>query len=369
MASQLLVISCRHLYLSDIIMQPIDNFADRILTWFDQHGRKDLPWQKNKTPYRVWISEIMLQQTQVVTVIPYYQKFMTSFPDVYQLADAPEDDVLAHWSGLGYYARARNLHKAAKVLANEMNGEFPATIEGVCELSGIGRSTAAAILSISRNKQTAILDGNVKRVLGRFHAIDTWPGEKKTENAMWDLAESYMPAERCGDYTQAMMDLGATLCTRSKPQCLLCPVQIDCQALATGSPTDYPIKKPKKSIPTKHTNMLVLQNDKAEILLEKRPSSGIWGGLWSLPENQENAITLATEQRFNVSVETEESLTGFRHTFSHYHLEISPYKLRVKTGNQIHETEKYQWYSLADAMTLGLPTPIRTILSSLKKSQ
>ncbi len=346
-------------------MNPIDNFADRVLSWFDQHGRKDLPWQADKTPYRVWISEIMLQQTQVVTVIPYYQKFMASFPDVYHLADAPEDDVLAHWSGLGYYARARNLHKAAKVLANELDGIFPATIEGVCELSGIGRSTAAAILSISRNEPTAILDGNVKRVLGRFHAINTWPGEKKTENAMWQLAEHYMPNTRCADYTQAIMDLGATLCTRSKPQCNICPIKEDCQALATGVATDFPIKKPKKSIPTKHTKMLVLQNPEAQVLLEKRPSSGIWGGLWSLPESQEDAITLMAEQRFQVTIESQEPLTSFRHTFSHYHLEISPYKLNILSGSQVNETGKYQWYSLDDAMALGLPTPIRTILSSL----
>ncbi|EAQ65722.1 A/G-specific adenine glycosylase [Marinomonas sp. MED121] len=346
-------------------MQPIDNFADRILTWFDQHGRKDLPWQMDKTPYRVWISEIMLQQTQVVTVIPYYQKFMTSFPDVYRLADAPEDEVLAHWSGLGYYARARNLHKAAKVLANELDGTFPASLEGVCELSGIGRSTAAAILSISRNEQTAILDGNVKRVLGRFHAIDTWPGEKKTENVMWELAESYMPAERCGDYTQAMMDLGATLCTRSKPQCLFCPIQDDCQALASGTPTDYPIKKPKKSIPTRQTDMLVLQNPTGKVLLEKRVSTGIWGGLWSLPESQDEAITLATEQRFKVTINSLGALAGFRHTFSHYHLEISPYLANVQASNEIGEEGKYQWYTLEEAMALGLPTPVRKILVSL----
>ena len=346
-------------------MNPIDNFAERVLNWFDLHGRKDLPWQQDKTPYRVWISEIMLQQTQVITVIPYYQKFMSRFPDVYQLADASEDEVLAHWSGLGYYARARNLHKAAKVLANELEGVFPASLEGVCELSGIGRSTAAAILSISRNEQTAILDGNVKRVLGRFHAVETWPGEKKTENAMWDLAQAYMPSTRCADYTQAMMDLGATLCTRSKPQCLLCPVQIDCQALASGSPTDFPIKKPKKSIPTKKTNMLVLQSNEGQILLEKRPSSGIWGGLWSLPESQEDAITLTTEQRFKVTVEDQINLIGFRHTFSHYHLEISPYKLTIKSSSQVNETGKYQWYKLEDAMTLGLPSPIRKILLSL----
>jgi len=366
-------------------LTPIDNFSPRVLAWFDEHGRKNLPWQSNKTPYRVWISEIMLQQTQVVTVIPYYQKFMNSFPDVFALAAAHEDDVLAHWSGLGYYARARNLHKTAKIVANEMNGEFPSTVEGVCELAGIGRSTASAILSISRDVQAAILDGNVKRVLSRVHAVNTWPGEKKTENALWELAEAYTPATRCGEYTQAIMDLGATLCTRSKPQCLLCPIQSDCNALITGTPTDFPIKKIKKEKPTKATNMLVLANKQQQVLLEKRPSTGIWGGLWSLPENTlpasllsendpldnssaekpEDNLILAVEQRFQTRIKNHKQLEPFRHTFSHYHLDIQPHQLHVETTHMISEAGKYQWYSLEDALLLGLPAPIRTILNSL----
>ncbi|AEF53490.1 A/G-specific adenine glycosylase [Marinomonas posidonica] len=345
-------------------MQPVEHFAPRVLAWFDEHGRKNLPWQENKTPYRVWISEIMLQQTQVTTVIPYYQKFMTSFPTVEALAAAEQDEVLAHWSGLGYYARARNMHKAAKRLVDEFDSEFPQSLEGVCELPGIGRSTAAAILSISRGVSTAILDGNVKRVLARFHAVSSWPGEKKTEQAMWRLADAYMPSQRCGDYTQAMMDLGATLCTRSKPQCLLCPLEIDCQASKKPDPTQFPIRKPKKAPkPEKQTQMLVLTDDEQQILLEKRPSSGIWGGLWSLPELAvEESIVLHAEQRFATNVLSVTPLSSFRHTFSHYHLDIVASQVKLAAIKGVMEANKYQWFSLSDALALGLPTPVRRIL-------
>ena len=345
-------------------MQAVENFAPRVLAWFDEHGRKSLPWQENKTPYRVWISEIMLQQTQVTTVIPYYQKFMASFPTVEDLAKADQDDVLAHWSGLGYYARARNMHKAAKMLVDEFDSEFPQTVEGVCELSGIGRSTAAAILSISRGVQAAILDGNVKRVLARFHAIPVWPGEKKTENAMWDLAEAYMPSERCGDYTQAMMDLGATLCTRSKPQCLICPLAEDCQAKLTQDPTQFPIRKPKKAAkPEKSIQLLVLVNSQDQLLLEKRPQTGIWGGLWSLPElASAESVILHTEQRFSTEVSSVITLSSFRHTFSHYHLDITPSVVHVSDIQGVMEGDKYQWFDSSNALALGLPAPVRSIL-------
>jgi A/G-specific adenine glycosylase len=348
-------------------MQPVKNFAPRVLAWFDEHGRKSLPWQENKTPYRVWISEIMLQQTQVTTVIPYYHKFMTSFPSVEALAQAEQDEVLAHWSGLGYYARARNMHKAAKMLVDEFDSEFPQSVEGVCELPGIGRSTAAAILSISRGVQAAILDGNVKRVLSRFHAVPTWPGEKKTENAMWELAESYMPNERCGDYTQAMMDLGATLCTRSKPQCLLCPLESDCEGRQTPDPTQFPIRKPKKAAkPEKSIQLLVLMNQQEQLLLEKRPQTGIWGGLWSLPELATNeSVVLHIEQRFSAQVSSVIPLSSFRHTFSHYHLDISPSQIQMAAANWIMEGDKYQWFSQQEALALGLPAPVRSILEKI----
>ncbi|MBD5771076.1 A/G-specific adenine glycosylase [Marinomonas colpomeniae] len=349
-------------------MQPVENFAPRVLAWFDEHGRKSLPWQENKTPYRVWISEIMLQQTQVTTVIPYYRKFMASFPTVEALANAEQDDVLAHWSGLGYYARARNMHKAAKMLVDELDSEFPKTVEGVCELSGIGRSTAAAILSISRGVQAAILDGNVKRVLARFHAVPVWPGEKKTEYAMWNLAESYMPSERCGDYTQAMMDLGATLCTRSKPQCLICPLESDCQGRLTEDPTQFPIRKPKKAAkPVKSIQLLILMNQQGQLLLEKRPQTGIWGGLWSLPElASEESVVLHIEQRFATQVSSVTLLSSFRHTFSHYHLDISPSQIQISDMQLVMEGDKYQWFDQQDALKVGLPAPVRSLLEKIR---
>ena len=350
-------------------MQAVENFAPRVLAWFDEFGRKSLPWQQDKTPYRVWISEIMLQQTQVTTVIPYYHKFMTSYPTVEDLAAAEQDEVLAHWSGLGYYARARNMHKAAKMLVDELGSEFPQSVEGVCELPGIGRSTAAAILSISRGVQAAILDGNVKRVLARFHAVPTWPGEKKTENAMWALADHYMPNERCGDYTQAMMDLGATLCTRSKPQCLICPLEKDCLGRRTEDPTQFPIRKPKKAAkPEKSLQLLVLSNKEHQVLMEKRPPAGIWGGLWSLPElASEESIALHVEQRFQTRIHDVAALTSFRHTFSHYHLDIAPSQVVIDAPAVVAESDKYQWFALTEAFALGLPAPVRRILEEVNE--
>ncbi|MGB1141418.1 MAG: A/G-specific adenine glycosylase, partial [Halioglobus sp.] len=259
-------------------------FADRVLAWFDTHGRHDLPWQYDTTAYRVWVSEIMLQQTQVKTVIPYFERFMAAFPDVDALAGAPEDEVLHLWTGLGYYARARNLHRAAKQVAFELGGTFPDSIEGLQALPGVGRSTAGAIASIALAQRASILDGNVKRVLARLHRVAGWPGQSAVHNQLWDIAEHYTPTARCADYTQAMMDLGATLCTRSKPACALCPMANDCEANAAGDQTDYPGKKPKKALPVRATHFLVLRNRDGDIWLEKRPAEGIWGGLWCFPE-------------------------------------------------------------------------------------
>jgi len=288
------------------------SFGQRVLRWFDVFGRKNLPWQYNPTPYRVWVSEIMLQQTQVATVIPYYERFMARFNTLEALATAPIDDVLSHWSGLGYYARARNLHQCAQTVYNQHNGELPNTLDALQALPGIGRSTAGAILSLAYGEVQPILDGNVKRVLARHRAVEGWPGRTEVLKRLWVISEEVTPNKRCGPFNQAMMDLGASVCTRSKPKCSDCPLAEDCQALALGNPTGFPGKKPKKDKPTKTTVMLLVQNEAGETLLEKRPPSGIWGGLWSLPEATDGELPKGTG----------ESVMRFRHTFSHFHLDI-----------------------------------------------
>jgi A/G-specific adenine glycosylase len=263
-----------------------NTFAERVLAWYDIHGRKHLPWQQDITPYKVWVSEIMLQQTQVTTVIPYFERFMQSFPSVVELANAAQDDVLHHWTGLGYYARARNLHKAAKQIVEVHGGTFPDNIDDVIALPGIGRSTAGAVLSISRNQRHPILDGNVKRVLARYYAIGGWPGQKAVENALWEVAEKNTPEKRSANYTQVMMDLGAMVCTRSKPKCDECPLQHDCLAYAQGAQTEFPGKKPKKAIPERST-LLIVPLFQQQVYLEQRPSSGLWGGLYGFIEAQD----------------------------------------------------------------------------------
>ncbi|GAM67417.1 A/G-specific adenine glycosylase [Vibrio sp. JCM 19236] len=265
-------------------------FAQQILTWYHQYGRKHLPWQQNKTAYKVWLSEIMLQQTQVATVIPYFERFLEEFPDIVSLADADIDQVLHLWTGLGYYARARNLHKAAQMVRDEHNGEFPTEFEDVLALPGVGRSTAGAILSSVYNQPHAILDGNVKRVLARANAIEGWPGKKTVENQLWEIAEQHTPSTEVEHYNQAMMDMGAMLCTRSKPKCTLCPVEKLCVANKQSNPLDYPGKKPKKEKPTKQTTFLIF-HCKGQVWLEKRPPAGIWGDCTaSLKLNQSKII-------------------------------------------------------------------------------
>jgi len=338
-------------------------FSKHLLNWFDEHGRHDLPWQKDKNAYRVWVSEIMLQQTQVETVIPYYQKFMQRFPKVEALAKADIDEVLHLWTGLGYYARARNLHKCAVQIATNHNGEFPTSVEALTELPGIGPSTAAAIASIAFNQPTAILDGNVKRVLTRFYAVEGWPGEKKIETALWENASELMPSERCADYTQAIMDLGATLCTRSKPQCLLCPVSQACEGRLSGDPTQFPHKKPKKAKPTKHCQMLMIYNTEKEVALYRRPESGIWGGLWSLPEiaEDESAEDYALEQ-FG-EVERLQNREKIKHVFSHYTLFIQPVEIWLKrTPSKIMENQRQLWYNPHFPHELGLAAPVKKLL-------
>lgn len=341
-------------------------FRQRILDWYDQFGRKDLPWQLDLGPYRVWVSEIMLQQTQVTTVIPYFQRFMERFPTVEALAGAAQDDVLQHWSGLGYYARARNLHKAAQTVVAEHGGTFPSDLDALEALPGIGRSTAGAIASISMNLAAPILDGNVKRVLARFHAIEGWPGDKAVSDRLWAIATRYTEPERTREYTQAMMDLGATLCTRSKPACTICPLVDWCQAAAQGNPTDYPHSKPKKVKPEKQTWMLILQHG-SNTQLYKRPDKGIWGGLWSFPEfSSEQAAQQRIDELPLIKRDPIQALPAFRHTFSHYHLDIHPIRVRLqRKPTAVMEGPEQVWYNGGQMENLGLAAPIRKIIDQL----
>ncbi|SFN56047.1 A/G-specific adenine glycosylase [Marinobacter pelagius] len=344
-----------------------DRFADKLLTWYDQHGRHDLPWHHDRNAYRVWVSEIMLQQTQVTTVIPYFEAFMARFPTVHDLANAPVDDVLSHWSGLGYYARARNLHKAAQQVVEEFDGEFPKDQEQLESLTGIGRSTAAAIIAQAFGKRATILDGNVKRVLARYHAVPGWTGQTAVLNRLWEHAEEHTPDERVRDYTQAIMDLGATVCTRTRPDCETCPVSGGCRAYALGETTLYPGSKPKKAKPEKTTWMVILEDSDGRILLERRPPSGIWGGLWSLPELDPaygpEELSEACEQRLGMSCGDPELVSGFRHTFSHYHLHIQPARLPVTGSTKVADTAQQRWLHRDEALALGLPAPIRSLLT------
>ncbi|WP_341829254.1 A/G-specific adenine glycosylase [Thiomicrorhabdus marina] len=355
-------------------LQP-EQFYQRLLAWFDDYGRHDLPWQQDINPYRVWISEIMLQQTQVTTVIPYYQKFMQSFPTVQDLAAATQEQVLAHWAGLGYYARGRNLHKAAQLIVEQYDGEFPDTLDEVVALPGIGRSTAGAILSIACGKRHPILDGNVKRVLGRFYALEKWPGEKAAENWLWERAAQLTPPQRYADYTQAIMDLGATFCTRSKPQCADCPISAGCQAFAQDRVADFPFKKPKKDKPVRQAYLLILQQADGSLWLEERPQKGIWGGLWSFPQLETwQACEDKVQSRFSPSVSLLK-WQEFRHTFSHYHLDITPVfsqqsqLIAEPSANYAaDENESGRWVSMQDLLDekLGIPAPVQKLVKQLQ---
>ncbi|AEF98852.1 A/G-specific adenine glycosylase [Methylomonas methanica] len=341
---------------------PPEQFQKQLLAWFDIHGRKDLPWQQNISPYRVWLSEIMLQQTQVVSVIAYFNRFVTRFPTVQALAEAGLDEVLQHWAGLGYYARARNLHKTAQLIAGN-NGEFPQTVEELSALPGIGRSTAGAILSIACGQSQSILDGNVKRVLTRFHGVRGWPGETKVATRLWRISSEYTPQKRCGDYTQAMMDLGATLCTRSKPRCTSCPVIDGCEAYKLNLTSQLPEPKPRKTLPVKQVFFLVLQDRQHRLLLERRPPAGIWGGLWSLPEfaDRQQLRDWCLQQDYQLSEPTE--LPVHRHGFSHYQLEYIPILATLQNPiNYVMEANSAVWYKPSDIHSLGLPAPVKRLL-------
>ncbi len=336
-------------------------FQQKVLSWFDSNGRKDLPWQLPISPYRVWLSEVMLQQTQVATVIPYFNRFIAQFPNVDALAFASLDAVLHLWAGLGYYARARNLHKTAHIISQN-SGIFPDQLDLLVALPGIGRSTAGAILSIAFNKSHPILDGNVRRVLARHYAISGWPGQTKISNKLWEISTLNTPIKRSADYTQAMMDLGATLCTRTKPQCNKCPINQSCLARIENKTHQLPTPKPAKSIPVKQIVFLVLQNQQGQYLLEKRPESGIWGGLWSFMEFDSIANIVAWGLDKNTPLHSIKQLKQQRHTFSHYHLDYLP--VLAKTGrsfNSIMEANCLVWHKKDQINALGLPAPIKKL--------
>ncbi len=308
----------------------------------------------------------MLQQTQVKTVIPYYLRFMQHFPDIIGLADAPQDEVLHLWTGLGYYARARNLHKTARLIRDQYAGHFPDTLDDIQALPGIGRSTAGAILSLACQQNHPILDGNVKRILCRFFQVEGWPGQAKIQKKLWTLAEQITPQKRCDDFNQAMMDLGSSLCSRSNPQCLKCPLQNQCQACLNNTLKNYPNSKPKKDKPVKKTCLLILINQKGEILLEKRPQQGIWGGLWSFPQCQNSSdIKKWLGSHHYQHCGSINKMPGFRHTFSHYHLDITPLQIQVKIPSMVMDTNTFLWYSLRNPLKLGLPGPINKLISQL----
>ena len=343
----------------------MSDVAARLLAWYDTHGRKNLPWQHPRTAYRVWLSEVMLQQTQVTTVIGYFQRFLDRLPTLPSLAAADEDTVLALWAGLGYYRRARFLHAAAKLCVERHGGELPTSFTELAALPGIGRSTAGAILAQAHGLRFPILDGNVKRVLTRLHGIADFPGNTATEKKLWLLAESHTPNVRLADYTQAIMDLGATVCVRSRPLCAACPLQDDCVAHRDHLTAVIPAAKPTKAIPTRATTMIVLRDAHGRILLEKRGATGVWSGLWSLPEaiDLEHAAVAATSL---ARVADSRALTPFTHVFSHYRLNVHPVLFdRATAAPGIADNDRLRWCAPGDAAALGLPAPVRTLLSPL----
>jgi len=344
-------------------------FAERVLAWFDRYGRHDLPWQREHTPYAVWISEIMLQQTQVATVIPYYERFMRRFSDIGELARAEPDEVLHYWSGLGYYARARNLHKAAQQVMERHKGVFPDTSATLQALPGIGRSTAGAILSLARGQRHLILDGNVKRVLARYRALPGWPGRAAVQHELWALAEAYTPLQRVGDYNQAMMDLGATLCTRASPRCGECPVAADCRARQQQRQADFPGSRPPRVLPVREVQMLLLRDGQGRVLLERRPAQGVWGGLWSPPElaADEDAILWCANQQLHPTGRGR-VLASRRHTFSHFHLDIHPVEIPLaEPGCRVMDGERWVWYNPLEPDARGLAAPVVRLLRELEQ--
>ena len=357
----------------------MENFANSISKWQKISGRHDLPWQRTRDPYRVWLSEIMLQQTQVTAVIAYYTRFLEACPTVAALAAANSDTVMQLWAGLGYYARARNLHKAAKIVVQHHGGVFPHQFADIVALPGIGRSTAGAISAFCFGQRTAILDGNVKRVFTRHFGVVGDPGLKPIENALWQLAEAQLPTKNIEAYTQGLMDLGASLCSRAAPKCLLCPLAETCVAKRDGLTASLPTRKVRKAVPHKQTTVLILRRDDA-VFIEQRPPAGIWGGLWSLPD-------LGAEFDVNNSLKTPEirassgyqlnSLVGRKlaveeHGFTHFTLSITPFVIDVSATkvekNLVAQEANTKWLNLSDVETAALPAPIKRILLKLAQA-
>lgn len=345
-------------------------FSQSLLKWFHTHGRKDLPWKQNPTPYRVWISEIMLQQTQVTTVIPYYKRFIRRFPDLPSLARSSVDEVLRLWAGLGYYARARNLHRAAQLALEIHQGKLPTTLEALIQLPGIGRSTAGAILALALGQRHPILDGNVKRVLARQEAIDSWPGHSQIEKQLWQQAEERLPMSQIADYTQAIMDLGAIICTRHHPRCPDCPVKATCQAYAQRNPEAYPRPRPRKRLPLRATHMLILINNQREVLLERRPPVGLWGGLWSFPEcSLQTKVAPWCREHLGYAIGEIKVWPSLRHHFTHFTLDIQPIVAQVQRETcQIMESDNRVWYKIKKTNERAHPAPILRLLEQLRKN-
>jgi A/G-specific adenine glycosylase len=340
--------------------------APRLLAWFDAHGRHDFPWQLTRTPYSVWVSEIMLQQTQVGTVIPYFERFMQRFPTLAALAAAPLDDVLAHWAGLGYYARARNLWRAARTVVAEHGSDLPTDFATLHALPGIGRSTAGAILAQAHGQRWPILDGNVKRVLARYHAVAGWPGLPAVANELWRHAEAHTPHQRVADYTQAIMDLGATLCARSRPACTVCPLAGDCAAARAGTQALYPAPRPKRERTQRHVAVLVVRAPDGRVLLERRPARGIWGGLYSLPElPEEDSPRDWCARMLGAAVAAERVLATIEHAFTHFDLDLKPRLLELAAEPAaVMDRDDWHWCRPGAQLDVGVPAPVAALLSA-----
>jgi len=350
------------------VISNLPEFSERLLAWFERHGRKSLPWQQSATPYRVWVSEVMLQQTQVVTVIPYFERFMARFPTVQSLAAAPLDEVLHLWTGLGYYARARNLHACAKVIAAEHDGEFPNDIDVITALPGIGRSTAGAILALAHGQRHPILDGNVKRVLARVFGIDGDLGTATVLKALWSQADQCTPHERIGAYTQAIMDLGATVCSRSRPACSVCPMSMDCIAARDGRQAELPGRKQRRLRKAREATLLIAETGKLTtlaVLLERRPAPGVWGGLWSPPQFDDESSALEWCRREIGDVELTQRLAPIDHAFTHFDLRLNPIRVRCNPLSGVSDGNDRRWYVLRAPAQIGLPQPIAQLFNRL----